>query len=97
MIYISFDVDCLDSSISEGTGTPVPGGLMEDECADLISQLLVSEKLCCFELVEVNPTLDNKRNTMAETAFRILDKATDVIKNKHLKGGSRSVVSRRAK
>ena len=33
-IYISFDVDSLDSSISKGTGTPVGNGLREREAED---------------------------------------------------------------
>ena len=33
-IYVSFDVDSLDSSISRGTGTPVSNGLREREVED---------------------------------------------------------------
>ncbi len=77
-IYISFDVDSMDSSISKGTGTPVPNGINEREAGDLIVRLLQSEKVCCFEITEVNPTLD-KENLMAENAFEILQKATNEI------------------
>jgi arginase len=35
-IYVSFDVDSLDSSISRGTGTPVSNGLKEREAEDLL-------------------------------------------------------------
>ena len=38
-IYVSFDVDSLDSSITKGTGTPVNNGLREREAEDLISKL----------------------------------------------------------
>lgn len=76
MIYISFDVDSLDSdSVSKGTGTPVPNGFYPQEAEELIAELISSKKVACFEMVEVNPTLDNK-NTMAETAFKILDKTS---------------------
>jgi arginase len=77
-IYISFDVDSMDSSISKGTGTPVRNGINEREAGDLIVRLLQSEKICCFEITEVNPTLD-KENLMAENAFEILLKATNEI------------------
>ncbi len=77
-IYISFDVDSMDSSISKGTGTPVRNGMNEREAGDLIVRLLQSEKICCFEITEVNPTLD-KENLMAENAFEILLKATNEI------------------
>lgn len=83
MIYISFDVDSMDCDlVSKGTGTPVPNGLSEEEATDLVCGLVADHKTCCLEVTEVNPTLDNKRNTMAETAFRVLDRATNVVKNR---------------
>ena len=76
LIYISFDVDSMDPSVSKGTGTPVAKGLTEREAANFASRLVHSPKVCCFEMVEVNPTLD-KENTMAENAFKILRKVTN--------------------
>jgi arginase len=72
-IYISFDVDALDPSISRGTGTPVKGGINEREAADIILDLIQNERVCCLEFTEVNPTLDSE-NVMAETVFEILQK-----------------------
>ena len=77
-IYVSFDVDSLDSSISKGTGTPVNNGLREREAEDLISKLMQNRKVCCFEISEVNPTLD-KENLMAEIAFNILQRSVNVL------------------
>ncbi|HVX01467.1 MAG TPA: arginase family protein, partial [Candidatus Babeliaceae bacterium] len=77
-IYISFDVDSLDSSISKGTGTPVSNGLREREAEDLISKFMQNRKVCCFEISEVNPTLD-KENLMAEIAFHILQRSVNVL------------------
>ncbi len=77
-IYISFDVDSLDSSISRGTGTPVSNGLKEREVEDLISKFMQNRKICCFEITEVNPTLD-KENLMAEIAFNILQRSVNVL------------------
>ncbi len=77
-IYISFDVDSLDSSISKGTGTPVSNGLKEREAEDLISKFMQNRKVCCFEITEVNPTLD-KENLMAEIAFNILQRSINVL------------------
>lgn len=77
-IYISFDVDSLDSSISKGTGTPVSNGLREREAEDLISKFMQNRKVCCFEISEVNPTLD-KENLMAEIAFNILQRSVNVL------------------
>jgi arginase len=80
LIYVSFDVDVLDSAISKGTGTPVSNGLTEREAGNLLSRLLTSDKVCCFEMVEINPTLD-KENLMAENAFEILVRATNSLLN----------------
>ncbi|GAB2500670.1 arginase [Algoriphagus taiwanensis] len=74
-IYISFDVDSLDSSISVGTGTPVPNGLTLQEAIDLNAELIKDKRVCCWEIVEVNPTLDME-NTMAEAAFEVLEVTT---------------------
>lgn len=74
-IYISFDVDSLDSSISVGTGTPVPDGLTVKEAIELNAELIKDKRVCCWEIVEVNPTLDTE-NTMAENAFEVLEVTT---------------------
>ncbi len=73
LIYVSFDVDSMDSSISKGTGTPVRNGITEKEAGSLCVRLIQNEKVCCFEIAEVNPTLD-KENLMAENTFEILQR-----------------------
>ncbi len=80
LIYVSFDVDSMDSRISSGTGTPVPNGITEKEAGNLIYYIMRSKKICCFEMVEINPTLD-KENLMAENAFEILQKTTNQLSN----------------
>ena len=77
-IYVSFDVDCLDAFITRGTGTPVSNGLKEREAEDLVSKFMQNRKICCFEISEVNPTLD-KENLMAEIAFNILQRSVNVM------------------
>ncbi len=77
-IYISFDVDSMDSSISKGTGTPVRNGITEKEAGSLCVRLIQNEKVCCFEICEVNPTLD-KENLMAENTFEILQRVVSQI------------------
>lgn len=77
-IYVSFDVDSLDAGISKGTGTPVSNGLREREAEDLISKFMQNRKICCFEITEVNPTLD-KENLMAEIAFNILQRSVNIL------------------
>ncbi len=79
-IYISFDVDSMDSSISKGTGTPVRNGITEKEAGSLLVRLIQNEKVCCFEISEVNPTLD-KENLMAENTFEILQRVISQLTN----------------
>ncbi len=74
-IYISFDVDSLDSNISSGTGTPVENGLSIDQAMELNKELIKDKRVCCWEIVEVNPTLD-RENATAEAAFDILEETT---------------------
>ncbi|MCT4622698.1 MAG: arginase [Schleiferiaceae bacterium] len=78
-IYISFDVDSMDSAISNGTGTPVINGFSAVEASKIICYLLKSDKVCCLEMVEINPTLDHKGNVMAETALNVLNDAIQTI------------------
>lgn len=82
MIYLSFDVDSMDCDlISYGTGTPVPKGFDQFEVIKIINGFLNTKKVVCLEFVEVNPLLDLKGNTMAETAFEILDEVTKTLKD----------------
>lgn len=79
-IYVSFDVDSMDSSISKGTGTPVRNGITEKEAGSLCVRLIQNEKVCCFEVAEVNPTMD-KENLMAENTFEILQRVVSQLTN----------------
>ena len=81
-IYVSFDVDCLDASISKGTGLPVKGGIMPWEAELLTGLLLQSPKIAGFELTELNPLLDTDNQTTT-LAYRILEKGIESIKNQH--------------
>jgi arginase len=78
IIYVSFDVDSLDSKFSKGTGTPVEIGLDVEQAKELNFHLVQCEKVICFEMTEINPTLDSE-NTMADNAFQILEHATRAI------------------
>lgn len=76
-IYVSFDVDSMDPEItSYGTGTPVANGLTPEEAQTLLTQLVNNEKTIAWEIVEVNPCLDNKINKMAEVTYSILSAVT---------------------
>ncbi|MBS3914748.1 MAG: arginase [Bacteroidetes bacterium] len=72
-IYVSFDVDSLDTTISKGTGTPVDGGLTLDEARDVF-QLLHHPKIAAFEITEINPDLE-ENNAMIKAVDLLLRSA----------------------
>lgn len=82
LIYVSFDVDSMDPEITSfGTGTPVGNGIFPEEAEEILTLLAQNPKTVCIEFVEVNPCLDNKVNTMAETAFSLLDSVAAALNN----------------
>lgn len=62
-IYLSFDIDSIDSDIAPGTGVGVRGGLTYNQANYILSLLGQYEKIKGLELVEVSPTLDIKNKT----------------------------------
>lgn len=78
LIYVSLDVDSIDSRVSMGTGTPVPNGLTVEEVKALNAALAKDPRLCAWEIVEINPTLDTE-NRMAESAFVVLEATVNSI------------------
>lgn len=83
LVYLTFDVDSMDPDMtSHGTGTPVPNGISPQEAKDFMMAFTANPKTACVEIVEVNPCLDEKENTMAEVTLDILEAITEVAKNK---------------
>lgn len=81
IIYVSFDVDSMDPDLtSHGTGTPVDNGLTPEEAKVMLIGLAQNPKTICIEVVEVNPCLDEKENTMAEVTLDIVEAITQTIK-----------------
>ncbi|MCU0417196.1 MAG: arginase [Cytophagaceae bacterium] len=71
-VYVSFDVDVLDTSISTGTGTPVYNGLKMEEAVEVVRSLSRLHNICLWEFTEINPLLDNT-NSMAKAVIDLLD------------------------
>lgn len=57
-LYISIDIDALDSSVVPGTGTPEPGGLFFKEFMDFLIKMSGNEIIGC-DLVELSPDYDH--------------------------------------
>jgi len=54
-IYISFDIDALDSDYASATGTPEKAGLAPHQCILMIEELSKKVKVTGADLVEVAP------------------------------------------
>lgn len=80
-LYISFDVDVLDSSIVKGTGTPVPNGLSLSEVKKILENLCKDKRLVCFEITEINPLLDQNNQT-ARQVFPVFKSTVMAIKKR---------------
>ncbi|MFN4914837.1 MAG: arginase [Sphingomonadales bacterium] len=74
LLYTSFDVDCLDPTISTGTGTPAPDGLSYSDAEVVFKTLLPHPKSVVFEITEINPLLDND-HSMPKTVAQLLASA----------------------
>ena len=72
LIYVSFDVDSMDPSISIGTGTTAPDGLSLLEAESVFKSFLNHPKLVAFEITEINPRLDQEGNKMANVVAALL-------------------------
>ncbi len=69
-IHVSLDMDALDPDEAAGVGTPVPGGLTYREAHLLMEILGDSGRVHSFDIVEINPILDD-RNKTAELAVEL--------------------------
>jgi len=77
-IYISFDVDSVDPLYVPGTGTPATNGLSYEQAMQLNLELIKNEKVCCWEMAEINPIYNNTDEDSTRV-FKILDKVTDTL------------------
>lgn len=73
LIYVSFDVDSMDPSVSIGTGTTAPNGLSFVEAEGVFKTFLNHPNLVAFEITEINPSLDEHGNKMANVVAALLN------------------------
>jgi len=67
LLYVSFDVDCLDPAFAPGTGTPVAGGLASWQALELMRGLK-GLNLVGMDVVEVSPPFDHAEITALAAA-----------------------------
>jgi arginase len=73
-VHLSLDVDVIDPFEAPGVGTPVPGGVTFREAHLALEILADSGAITSMEVVEVNPTLDD-RNRTSELAVGLIASA----------------------
>jgi len=61
--HVSLDLDLLDPSEAPGVGTPVWGGITYRESHLAMEIIADSESMLAFDVVEVNPILDEQNST----------------------------------
>ena len=73
-VYLTFDVDGLDSSIMPATGTPEPGGLFWDETLNIIRIASKNSNIVGADINELSPIKNfNSYNFLvAKLAYKIL-------------------------
>ena len=73
-VYLTFDVDGLDSSIMPATGTPEPGGLMWDEVLNIIKIASKKSNIVGADINELAPIkgFNSYNFLVAKLAYKIL-------------------------
>ena len=74
IVYLTFDVDGLDSSIMPATGTPEPGGLLWDETLEIIKIAMKNSKIVGADINELAPIkgFNSYNFLVAKLAYKIL-------------------------
>ena len=73
-VYLTFDVDGLDSSIMPATGTPEPGGLLWDETLNILKIAAKNSKIVGADINELAPIkgFNSYNFLVAKLAYKIL-------------------------
>jgi agmatinase len=73
-VYLTFDVDGLDSSIMPATGTPEPGGLLWDETLSIIRIASENSNIVGADINELSPIkgFNSYNFLVAKLAYKIL-------------------------
>ena len=71
-------MDSIDPLYVPGTGTPVTNGLSYEQAMQLNLELIKNEKVCCWEMAEINPLYNNNEEDSTRV-FKILEKVTETL------------------
>lgn len=71
-VHLSFDIDCLDSELVPGTGTPVKCGMSINQIKYLLEYLMKTNLVKSLDFVEFNSFLD-KNDSTANLVVDLID------------------------
>ena len=73
-VYITFDVDCFDSSLMPATGTPEPGGLYWNEVLTILKKVCQISNIVGADINELSPIkkFDTYNFLVAKLAYKII-------------------------
>ena len=71
-IHLSFDIDCLDPSVTKCVNTPVENGKSLEEVIRLFEKVKKSKKLISLDLVEYNDKKGNDHKMIADLMKHLL-------------------------
>jgi agmatinase len=70
-VYLTIDVDGLDSSVMPSTGTPYPGGIGWYECLDIIRTVAKHGNVVAFDCVEFAPPVNGGKGDAHTVALLV--------------------------
>lgn len=82
-VYLSFDIDSVDSGFVPGIGWPEPGGYLPREALKFL-HLVAKEGLCGMEVVEVSPPYDKSDQTALLATRAVADVLATLVSEGHL-------------
>jgi agmatinase len=73
-VYITIDLDGIDSGEMSAVGTPEPGGLRWDEVSEIMEALAATKRIVGFDVTELSPDLGPKACSYAaaKLAYRLI-------------------------
>jgi agmatinase len=73
-VYITIDLDGIDSGEMAAVGTPEPGGLRWDEVSELMETVAAAKRIVGFDIMELSPDLGPKAHSYAaaKLAYRMI-------------------------
>lgn len=82
-VYLSFDIDVIDSGFVPGTGWPEPGGLLPRETLGLVRRV-AEGGLSGMEIVECSPPYDWAEQTSLISGRVVLDTLASLVRTGQL-------------